>query len=87
MEIARGTLYRQGNQAQKEKAVATAIDQWQEQDAVFSNTNGVPFHLTTVAVQHNHLYYDIVFYSPTVYYDEAMQKYFQPMFDSFQFQS
>jgi hypothetical protein len=61
--------------------------QWDEQDASFSNANNVPFHLTTIAVQHNHLYYDILFYSPQTYYDEAMQKYFQPMFDSFQFQS
>jgi putative transposase len=30
--MARGTLYRQGKQAMKDKAVATAIEQWHEQD-------------------------------------------------------
>ncbi len=62
-------------------------EQWDEQDASFANTNNVIFHLTTISVQHNHIYYDILFYSPQSYYGEAMQKYFQPMFDSFQFQS
>ena len=60
--------------------------QWDEQDASFANRNNVTFHLTSIAVQRNHLYYDILFYSPQVYYDEAVQKYFQPMFDSFHFQ-
>lgn len=32
MGIARGTLYLKGKQAQKDKAVAVAIEQWQEQD-------------------------------------------------------
>jgi hypothetical protein len=61
--------------------------QWDEMDASFANKNNVIFHLTTISVQHNHIFYDILFYSPQSYYDEAMQKYFQPMFDSFQFQS
>ena len=60
--------------------------QWDEQDAAITNSNGVNFHITSIAVQHNHFYYDILFYSPDTYYDEAVQKYFQPMFDSFQFQ-
>ncbi len=45
------------------------------------------FHLTTIAVQHNQLYYDILYYAPAIVYNEAMQKYFQPMLDSIQFQS
>lgn len=59
--------------------------QWDEQDATFSNTNNVSFHLTTVAVQHNKLYYDIVFYSPASTYDQAVQSYFLPMLNSFKF--
>lgn len=61
-------------------------EQWDEQDAAITNSNGVNFHITSIAVQHNHYYYDILFYSPDTYYNEAVQKYFQPMFDSFQFQ-
>ena len=59
--------------------------QWDEQDATFNNTNNVSFHLTTVAVQHNKLYYDIVFYSPASTYDQAVQNYFLPMLNSFKF--
>ena len=59
--------------------------QWDEQDATFSNTNNVSFHLTTVAVLHNKLYYDIVFYSPASTYDQAVQSYFLPMLNSFKF--
>src|SRR6266487_2929573 len=60
---------------------------WDEQDASFSNDGGTLFHFTTLSVKHNKMYYNITFYTPEVYYDEAMQKYFQPIFDSFQFQS
>jgi hypothetical protein len=60
---------------------------WDEQDATFVNSNGLMFHLATITVQHNQLYYNILYYAPSVVYSEAMQKYFQPMLDSFQFQS
>jgi hypothetical protein len=60
---------------------------WDEQDATFSTSQGLIYHLVSIAVQHNQLYYDILFYAPTVVYNEAVQKYFQPMLDSFQFQS
>ncbi len=59
--------------------------QWNEVDATFMNANGLLFHFTTIAVQHNHIYYDMQFYSPDSNYSEAVQKYFQPMFDSFKF--
>jgi hypothetical protein len=39
----------------------------------------------TISVQHKKLYYTIVLLIPNIYYDEAMQKYIQPMFDSLQF--
>lgn len=58
---------------------------WDEQDATFSNANNVSFHLTTIAVQYKKLYYDILFYSPASTYDEAVQKYFLPMLNSFKF--
>ena len=61
--------------------------QWDEQDATFSTTQGLVFHLTSIAVQHNQLYYDILFYAPSVVYNEAVQKYFQPMLSSLQFKS
>src|SRR6266496_1476974 len=61
--------------------------QWEKQDATFTTTAGLMFHLTTIAVQHNQLYYDILYYAPAIVYNEAMQKYFQPMLDSIQFQS
>lgn len=59
--------------------------QWDEQDATFSNANNISFHLTTVAVHYKKLYYDILFYSPVITYDEALQKYFLPMLNSFKF--
>ena len=42
-------------------------------------------HFATISVQHNKLYYTILLLIPDVYYDEAMQKYIQPMLDSLQF--
>jgi hypothetical protein len=59
--------------------------QWDEQDATFKNSNNVAFHFTTIAVEYKKLYYDIFFYTPAPVYDEAIQKYFQPILDSFQF--
>jgi hypothetical protein len=59
--------------------------QWDEQDATFNNSNNVAFHFTTVAVEYKKLYYDIFFYAPAQAYDEAIQKYFLPIFNSFKF--
>jgi hypothetical protein len=59
---------------------------WDEQDATFTVTSGLTYHLVTISVQHNHLYYNILYYAPAVVYNEAMQKYFQPMLDSIKFQ-
>lgn len=61
---------------------------WPEQDATFDVTNSgqtLQFHITSIATQHNKEYYNIVFYAPSVVYNEALQKYFQPIFDSFKF--
>lgn len=61
--------------------------QWNEQDATFTGPNNVQYNFVTVAVQHNKTYYEIFFYSPESYFKEAVQKYFQPMFNSFKFLS
>jgi zinc-ribbon domain len=61
---------------------------WPEQDATFdvaTNSGTVQFHATSIATQHSKIYYNIFFYSPSSVYNEALQKYFQPIFDSFQF--
>lgn len=59
--------------------------QWDQKDASFTNDNGVVFHFTTIAVQHNKFYYDISFYTPDMFYAEASMKYIQPMLDSLKF--
>ncbi len=63
---------------------------WPEQDATFDiATSGgtLQYHVTSIATRHNNVYYNIVFYTPSLVYNEALQKYFQPMFDSFKFTS
>jgi hypothetical protein len=59
--------------------------QWDEKDATFNNSSNISFHFTTIAVQYKNLYYDIFFYAPAPVYDEAIQKYFLPIFNSFKF--
>ena len=61
--------------------------QWTEQDASFTDPNSLPYHFTVLSVLHNQYYYSFTFYAPNNNYNEAMQKYFQPMLSSFQFQS
>ena len=60
---------------------------WNEQDASFTSDQGDKYHYSTIAVRHNKLYYTISFYIPDVYHDEAVQKYIQPILNSFQFLS
>jgi hypothetical protein len=60
---------------------------WDEQDAKFTGPNNVQYDFATMAVKHNNLYYVIFLYSPDMFYKEAAQKYFQPMFDSLKFLS
>src|SRR5438067_1094684 len=61
--------------------------QWTEEDAAFTDSNQVPYHFTVLSVLHNQYYYIFTFYAPNNNYSEAMQKYFQPMLNSFQFHS
>src|SRR5947209_438745 len=58
---------------------------WPEQDASYQDNNGNTMHFATISVQHKKLYFTILLLIPDVYYNEAMQKYIQPMFDSLQF--
>ncbi|HLI04983.1 MAG TPA: zinc ribbon domain-containing protein [Ktedonobacteraceae bacterium] len=63
---------------------------WPEQDAIFdlsTSAGTVEYHATSIATQHNSVYYNIFFYAPSIVYNEALQKYFQPIFNSFQFTS
>lgn len=60
---------------------------WDERDATFINSSGILLHATSLAVQHNNLYYAILFFAPDSSYNAALQAYFQPMFNSFQFQN
>lgn len=60
---------------------------WAEQDAMYTDSGGNKTRLTTISVEHNKLYYNILIISADTYYTEAMQKYIQPMFDSLQFLS
>lgn len=60
---------------------------WDEVDATFANANGVTFHMTSIAVLRNHLYYDISFFAPIEIYDQAVQEYYLPMLNSFKFLS
>lgn len=60
---------------------------WDEQDAKFTGPNNVQYDFATMAVKHNNLYFVIFLYSPDMFYKEAAQKYFQPMFDSLKFLS
>ena len=61
--------------------------QWTQRDAMFLNPSGDKYHLTTISVQHNSSYYNIIFFAPDIYYNEAVQKYVQPMLNSVQFLS
>lgn len=60
---------------------------WMELDASFTNANSVKLDLTSISVEHNKLYYNIVVLAPDAYYTEAMQKYIQHMFTTFKFLS
>lgn len=60
---------------------------WEEQYATFSDSNGIPYHVFSISVQHKQLYYNIGIVLPDMYYNEAMQKYIQPMLQSVKFVS
>jgi zinc-ribbon domain len=58
---------------------------WDEQDATYSTSNGLLIHVVSISVKHNTIYYNILYYAPDSVYDEAFQKYYSQMLNSFKF--
>ncbi len=58
---------------------------WTELDALLTDTSGNQVQVLTISVQHNKFYYNLLIFIPQSIYSEAMQKYIQPIFDSFKF--
>jgi len=60
---------------------------WAEQDANFTNSQGILFREVSISVKHSGLYYTISYLAPEIVYAEAMHKYYSQMLTSFQFTS
>ena len=58
---------------------------WDEEDATYSTSSGVLFHVVSISVKHNTIYYNILYFAPDSVYDEAFQKYYSQMLNSFKF--
>jgi zinc-ribbon domain len=58
---------------------------WDEQDATYTTSNGLLIHVVSISVKHNALYYNILYFAPASAYDEAFQKYYSQMLNSFKF--
>jgi hypothetical protein len=58
---------------------------WDEQDATYSTSNGEVIHAVSISVKHNQIYYNILYFAPTSLYDEAVQKYYSQMLNTFKF--
>jgi hypothetical protein len=58
---------------------------WDEQDATYSTSSGLLIHVVSMSVKHNAIYYNILYFAPDSAYDEALQKYYSPMLNSFKF--
>jgi zinc-ribbon domain len=58
---------------------------WDEQDATYDTSNGLLIHVVSISVKHNAIYYNILFFAPSSAYDEAFQKYYSQMLNSFKF--
>lgn len=61
--------------------------EWDEEDITFSNSSGIVFYFVTIAVKYKNQYYDIFYSAPKNVYNEAYQKYYQPMLSSLKFLS
>ncbi len=61
--------------------------QWDEQDATFSDSNGIGGYVVSISVKHGTTFYVFSFELPQMYLKDAAQKYIQPMLDSFKFLS
>lgn len=64
-----------------------AGQQWDEQDATFSDTNGTLMHVASIAIKRGPSFYAFIFQTPDIYYSDVSQKYVPPMLDSFKFLS
>ena len=64
-----------------------AGEQWDEQDATFSDSNSVLMHISSITVKHGSFFYSFIFQAPDLYYSDVLQKYVPPMLDSFKFLS
>jgi hypothetical protein len=58
---------------------------WDEQDATYNTSSGVLIHVVSISVKHNAIYYNILYFAPDSVYDEAFQKYYSQMLNSFKF--
>lgn len=58
---------------------------WDEQDATYNTSNGLLIHVVSISVKHNTIYYNILYFAPTSVYDEAFQKYYSQMLNTFKF--
>ncbi|WP_376796138.1 hypothetical protein [Thermogemmatispora sp.] len=60
---------------------------WSEEDVSFPLNNNQSLHLVTLSVMYKQHYYSIQFYASSDIFEEAMQKYYDPMLDSLHFLS
>jgi hypothetical protein len=58
---------------------------WDEQDATYNTSSGLVIHVVSISVKHNAIYYNILYFAPDSVYDEAFQKYYSQMLNSFKF--
>ena len=64
-----------------------AGQQWDEQDATFSDSNNVLTHVGSITIRHGLFFYSFIFQTPATYYNDVAQKYIPPMLNSFKFLS
>jgi hypothetical protein len=60
---------------------------WTEEDATFALNNNGSLHVVTITVNHDDHYYTLQFFASGDVFDEAMQKYYNPMLESLQFKA
>jgi hypothetical protein len=58
---------------------------WDEQDATYNTGSGLLIHVVSISAKHNTVYYNILYFAPDSAYNEAFQKYYAQMLNSFKF--
>ncbi len=58
---------------------------WDEQDATYSDPNGLLIHINSIAIKHGVSIYGFLILTPDLYYNDVTQKYVPPMLSSFKF--